>query len=189
MAKTDISIVGGGDGGALGVAVARRPGFSRRFAIVQTTSRSDSVDRCFEVRLCEALLSFLEAFAPGAVVRLRGDGAPRQLSLGDYRAGDAPKMNAGAPARSALAPKAGTLLAWMETEPRRSVGGPLPSHGSDAYAVYTRAAQDGRVQEFPAARPDCSLPRFAPMPLIAPSTPASPPPSAWPRRFGGGGNA
>ncbi|MBI3677871.1 MAG: hypothetical protein HY243_14780 [Proteobacteria bacterium] len=123
-------------------------GLTRRFAVIQETCRSDSVDMYFDEALWLRVLEFATLYQPSLQIEIVGhDGASVQRDdfLVAWNALDITDRH---PPAQILVRDNQTLVLLIQTENWNRVGGPWPYHDSYTYALFSNEDLTERVMQF-----------------------------------------
>jgi hypothetical protein len=149
MAKTDVEFAAGLDPVTPVPALAKANGLARRFAVIQHTYRSDSVDMVFDEELFVALLRFADAYGPDCQTSVStAPGGPHSSVVDFLSQWTGLPADEKGPDAFVLVRCGGEIVACINPEHWAAIGGPAPYHDSYTYSVFTRDDIGERLRSF-----------------------------------------
>jgi hypothetical protein len=147
VAKTEIRFLKGFDPACVVPPLVKSARLRERFAVIQETYRADKVDMHFDDALWLCLLEFAVRFAPGARVKIVGEGDGKETAIEEFLSGWKTSEDREPPA-CILVREHESLALCVATEYWKQVGGPWPYHDSYTYSAFSNEDLSERLIEF-----------------------------------------
>jgi hypothetical protein len=148
-AKTEISFVDGVDGVVTAPEIAQKAHLTLRFAVIQETYRSDSVDMYFDEALWTCIADYARRFCRDAQVKVAALSGQPEQSLESFLAAWAQlDPSDREPPELMLVRCAGELALCVATEFWCRIGGPQPYADSYTYSLHSKSDISREVMDF-----------------------------------------